>query len=899
MGTQKFSDEEIAGSARACLEGMEAISGDAAVDAGKTFLYSAADLAHARYLVDHPASARVRAHNWETDKDLELFVCAGMPPVGKGGRKGVRFPELSGRQVASYRSLVGRMASFNPGDMFEDIFEILEIEKLDPVLRKGEIDSWNTQFIAVDRKPATVPSLRAYLKPKPAAESFGWLDDDEDRAEAEEGKVIEGFVRKERIAFGLQRIIVSREQDEIYSRPIDSRIILLGAAGTGKTTTMAQRLRSKMYEEGRTEEEQELVASAREAGLGFEENWIIFTPSELLKQYVRNALDNEGLGRLESQMSTWEDFSLRLALSKLGFLRGRDNRGGLVLPPERGAGEGITAKALARPSVWLEAFSGYRDGLALEKIRERVKQVALSADPELSSIGEAIRFTAEKEEADFAGIFASVKDAEIRIEKRAGGLKEEIRRQLRECMEECARRIPGLEAKWTALLEEEKAKREAQGTRVGEDAAAQEGTDEFGQEETAEETETPAGKVNPSTELRLTLQRWSEGLASGKTPASPAFKARIEVIRAGLPAKEKALAIGRLSLERKSALWLRGAFRWYLLQSWRCYRSFRRADLKNASPDWYDRSSHKAGEICQAELDLLILLHLRTLRSLYANRRVRTQYREELASELGKCCRMMVFVDEATDFSPMQLAAMAALAHPYLNSFFACGDINQRLTEGGIRSEDELRWAVPGADICRLRTSYRQTRALHEIGQAFLGAGLASEDDSAVQEELASEGDLRPALGTWNYTLEGEAEWTVARIGEMLSYYEGSELPTVAVFVPTRSEVRPLAQILQASRAIQENSLRVQACEDGRAVGADFKIGVYPIEFVKGLEFEAVFFTGVDALAEDAPEHFGQYLYVGATRASRFLGVSCRASLPEPIAEFEDRFCEGWERQKA
>ena len=36
--------------------------------------------------------------------------------------------------------------------------------------------------------------------------------------------------------------------------------------------------------------------------------------------------------------------------------------------------------------------------------------------------------------------------------------------------------------------------------------------------------------------------------------------------------------------------------------------------------------------------------------------------------------RNQIIVDEATDFSPIQLACMEALAHRRIRSFFACGD---------------------------------------------------------------------------------------------------------------------------------------------------------------------------------------------------------------------------------
>src|SRR5690348_2292523 len=61
--------------------------------------------------------------------------------------------------------------------------------------------------------------------------------------------------------------------------------------------------------------------------------------------------------------------------------------------------------------------------------------------------------------------------------------------------------------------------------------------------------------------------------------------------------------------------------------------------------------------------------------------------------------RTQVLVDEATDFSPIQLASMAALCDPATRSFLACGDFNQPITEWGSRSADDLKWVFSDMDI--------------------------------------------------------------------------------------------------------------------------------------------------------------------------------------------------------
>lgn len=70
---------------------------------------------------------------------------------------------------------------------------------------------------------------------------------------------------------------------------------------------------------------------------------------------------------------------------------------------------------------------------------------------------------------------------------------------------------------------------------------------------------------------------------------------------------------------------------------------------------------------------------------------------------------------------------------------------------------------------------------------------------------------------------------------------------------------------------------------------------VFSIEHIKGLEFEAVFFADVDRLAEAQPELFDRYIYVGATRAATFLGLTCSAPrMPEELVGADLSYGQSW-----
>lgn len=91
-------------------------------------------------------------------------------------------------------------------------------------------------------------------------------------------------------------------------------------------------------------------------------------------------------------------------------------------------------------------------------------------------------------------------------------------------------------------------------------------------------------------------------------------------------------------------------------------------------------------------------------------------------------------------------------------------------------------------------------------------------------------------------------------------------------------------------------SLVAEACLAGKTLGENTDVRVFSAEHIKGLEFEAVFVTNIDKLAEAQPELFDKYLYVGVTRASTYLGVTCAQGLPTELERLRDQFGNNWNR---
>lgn len=118
-------------------------------------------------------------------------------------------------------------------------------------------------------------------------------------------------------------------------------------------------------------------------------------------------------------------------------------------------------------------------------------------------------------------------------------------------------------------------------------------------------------------------------------------------------------------------------------------------------------------------------------------------------------------------------------------------------------------------------------------------------------------------------------------------------LPPIAVLVSGEERVKPMADAID--RALTSSNIKVVPGHEGVPAGQDNDIRVFDVRHIKGLEFEAVFFLGLDELETTQPELFEKYLYVGATRAALFLGLTTAdAALPMKIASLSDRFVPQW-----
>ena len=173
--------------------------------------------------------------------------------------------------------------------------------------------------------------------------------------------------------------------------------------------------------------------------------------------------------------------------------------------------------------------------------------------------------------------------------------------------------------------------------------------------------------------------------------------------------------------------------------------------------------------------------------------------------------RNQIMVDEATDFPPIQLACMGALSSPGIESFFACGDFNQRITSWGSRSIDEMHWAFPRIEVRPIQVSYRHSRQLNQLATEIVRLCAGETVDVALPDDVDNEG-VAPVLGIDLAQRDDIIDWLALRIIEIEMFTK--PLPSVAVLVNDEAEVGLLADGLKAALADQKISMSWPATKD-------------------------------------------------------------------------------------
>ena len=365
-------------------------------------------------LAAEPAIARVVVVDDEGE-ERTYYICRTTPVSG--------FPNL-----ASYRAPVGRLASLAIGAEFTlpngTVVEVLERAQLRPAALADSWDSRDTVIEAEHFGPLTIESLRALLTEVAGEEATEDLLGQLLAEETVKSNTIDGVRRSVITKMGLRdQPVLDQYQDEIFRLPLDKRLLILGPPGTGKTTTLIRRLGQKLDIAFLEEGEQRLIETvSAPQGVAHPNSWLMFTPTELLKQYLKEAFAREGVPASDLRIRTWQDYRRELARNAFGVLRTATGGGTFVLKDRLPS---LRAVALDRPIQWFVDFNTWQRNAYAQELREAATMLREAKDPEIQSLGERMQsILAQAGDGVLASTFGSLAAELPKVQALVASLKE-------------------------------------------------------------------------------------------------------------------------------------------------------------------------------------------------------------------------------------------------------------------------------------------------------------------------------------------------------------------------------------------------------------------------------------------------------------------------------------------
>lgn len=221
-----------------------------------------------------------------------------------------------------------------------------------------------------------------------------------------------------------------------------------------------------------------------------------------------------------------------------------------------------------------------------------------------------------------------------------------------------------------------------------------------------------------------------------------------------------------------------------------------------------------------------------------------------------------IVIDEAQDFSPLQIAVLDHFAKNH--SFTILGDLSQGIhAYAGIHDWSEMRelFESEATDYFALTRSYRSTMEIIRFANVILERGVGT--DMLAVPVFRSGQKVR--------IVSSKANERAEQLKQMITDFQDNGHNTIALLTRTTDEARELHAALHAN--IDGELKHSIHLIDGNEQQYEGGISVLPVYLSKGLEFDAVLVLDVDEHRYPCSLLDAKLLYVGCTRALHELWI--------------------------
>lgn len=638
-------------------------------------------------------------------------------------------------------------------------------------------------------------------------------------------------------------------------------IVIDGGPGTGKTTTMIQRLKYLTDDYAINEDAKEYLNKYKLTNtqrqnlfdlIDSGRDWVFFSPSDLLKEYLADAMNKEGLANTKSKVWSWKEFLKKATREQYKFidpnnantpfLASRNNEA--LISQSSNAIDSLTQYYLDTLKQIKQSFPAIEESDTVY----RWKSIALRIKQRFDN-------TDDYDIEQFIRLFNSIEQVYADDCKE---LLSENRSLLSQISEELFVLVRNSESTFNAL------------TELLPNSAIDQVDDADDEGESVSE--------DLSDKMISTIKTWFRRYCyctKNKTVKLTPRQQQIGELLLPLllnDHKSKISRVGELVLFEQFAKYTRGVVSNMFTGIPTKYKRFRRYIVSHPENGWntdlLKSLMQKRGgkELHPQEQSLLIgfvnNLVKKTIKI------VGTKANHTYIDAYNELARPIIGIDEATDFSKCDIYAMESLLSMDYNSLTLCGDIMQRLTRSGITSWNEINEVLPNMSVVKMRTSYRQSTRLLDVAKSLYFDSIGIEPD--YKAYLKSKKVPAP-LAFISDDEETKISWIEQRIKEVYSIYK--RLPSIAIFLNDARDIRDFVESLENSDFINDTAIEVVDGSSGMLLASSNQIRVYPINVVKGMEFDVVFFHNIDNSSENA-DLIKRYIYVGVSRAAFFLGAT-------------------------